>query len=177
MIILWIMAVAWLLFFLSGIAKAHTPPPTPEAEEVCAWLTESDVPNDCVEWYETLVQYQLDQIAEDARNGPVRTARRTNASTVAEAVARVESWRALVASYFGDRTDTALCLMWYESRGNPEAVNPTSGAAGLFQIMPFWWDHYGGDRFDPETNTRVAKLIYDQQGWRAWSPYNRGLCR
>lgn len=88
----------------------------------------------------------------------------------------VEQWRGLVAAYFSD-VDRALCLMSHESGGNPNARNPSSGAAGLFQVMPFWWEKYGGDRYDPETNVRVASLIYQQQGWSAWSPYNRGLCR
>lgn len=89
-----------------------------------------------------------------------------------------EPWRDLVAAHFpADAVDTMLCLLWAESRGDPGAVNPSSGAAGLFQIMPFWWDHYGGDRFDPATNVRVARLIWDQQGYGAWSPWNRGACR
>jgi soluble lytic murein transglycosylase-like protein len=67
--------------------------------------------------------------------------------------------------------------MDHESGGDPDALNPTSSAAGLFQVMPFWWDHYGGDRFNPETNVRVAALIKADQGWTAWSPYNRGECR
>jgi soluble lytic murein transglycosylase-like protein len=89
----------------------------------------------------------------------------------------VEQWRGLVASHDGWDVDTMLCLMEHESRGVPTAVNPSSGAAGLLQIMPFWWDHYGGDRFDPVTNVSVGHLIWQQQGYQAWSPYNRGLCR
>jgi soluble lytic murein transglycosylase-like protein len=89
----------------------------------------------------------------------------------------VEQWRSLVAAYFGDQTDRALCIMAKESGGNPNARNPKTGAAGLFQVMPFWWDHYGGDRYHPETNIRVASKILAQQGWRAWSPWNRGHCR
>jgi hypothetical protein len=94
------------------------------------------------------------------------------------APASVEAWRPLVAANFpAAAVEAMLCLMHHESRGDPNAVNPSSGAAGLFQIMPFWWDHYGGDRFDPATNVAVARLIWDQQGYAAWSPWNRGLCR
>jgi soluble lytic murein transglycosylase-like protein len=81
----------------------------------------------------------------------------------------VEQWRGLVEAYFGGEANHALAIVACESGGNTYAVNPSSGAAGLFQVMPFWWDHYGGDRFDPETNTRVAKAIRDAQGWGAWS--------
>jgi len=90
----------------------------------------------------------------------------------------VEQWRSLVLAYFGpERVDTALCIMSYESGGNPNAQNPRSSAAGLFQIVEFWWDKYGGDRYDPVTNVALAHVIYDQQGWTAWNPYKRGLCR
>lgn len=89
----------------------------------------------------------------------------------------VEQWRNLVAAYFpSGEVDTALCVMRWESGGNPTATNPSSGAAGLFQVMPFWWDHHGGDRYDPDTNVRTARKIWDQQGWRGWSAYNRGRC-
>ena len=87
----------------------------------------------------------------------------------------VEQWRGLVSAYFSD-VEKALCVIKYESGGNPNAKNPSSGAAGLFQIMPFWWDAYGGDRYDPETNVALAAVILGQQGWGAWSVVNRGLC-
>lgn len=88
----------------------------------------------------------------------------------------VEQWRGLVSKYFTD-VNRALCIMVAESGGNPNAVNPSSGAAGLFQVMPFWWNKFGGDRFNPETNVRVAAKILGLQGWNAWSPYKRGMCR
>lgn len=87
----------------------------------------------------------------------------------------VERWRGLVSQYFTD-VDHALCVIKYESGGNPTAVNATSGAAGLFQIMPFWWDAYGGNRFDPETNIALASVIQSQQGWGAWNVVNDGKC-
>lgn len=89
----------------------------------------------------------------------------------------VEQWRALVTAYFPNEVNRALCIVDAESGGNPNARNPSSGAAGLFQVMPFWWDKYGGDRYDPETNVRIAAKIRAQQGWGAWSPYLRGECR
>ena len=33
----------------------------------------------------------------------------------------------------------AVPVVWAESRGNPEAVNPASGTCGLFQIHPVHW--------------------------------------
>ncbi|CAN5866586.1 hypothetical protein BH23ACT4_BH23ACT4_11080 [soil metagenome] len=93
----------------------------------------------------------------------------------------VDRWGPLVASYFRpEDVSRALCLMELESAGDPGAKNPTSGASGLMQVMPFWAGHFGystADLFDPWTNLEVAAVIRDQQGWDAWSPYGRGMCR
>lgn len=86
----------------------------------------------------------------------------------------VERWRPLVAKHFAD-VNRALCLIQWESGGNPNAYNP-SGAAGLFQVMPMWFAHFGGSAFDPEDNTRVAALVLAEQGWTAWSVVKRGKC-
>lgn len=93
----------------------------------------------------------------------------------------VDRWGPLVASYFNpEDVARALCLMELESAGDPEARNPTSGASGLMQVMPFWAGHFGystADLFNPWTNLEIAAGIREQQGWGAWSPYVRGMCR
>jgi soluble lytic murein transglycosylase-like protein len=95
----------------------------------------------------------------------------------------VEQWRGLVSNHFpSNRVDQALHIMWCESRGDPEALNPFSGAAGLFQFIPSTWATasskagYGGaDAFDPEANTATAAWLaqqYENAGqyyWQAWS--------
>lgn len=94
----------------------------------------------------------------------------------------VEQWRGLVAAYFSSgKVETAMCIMHYESRGDPGATNPSSGAAGLFQFIPSTWndmvpDEMAGDVYDPETNVRAAAWLQGAAGWSQWSPYNRGLC-
>ncbi len=89
-------------------------------------------------------------------------------------------WRPLVAAYFDSAdVDRALCLMSRESGGNPNAVNQSSGAAGLMQVMPFWATSYGytvEDLLKPNVNLWVAGQIRKKQGWVAWSPYLRGAC-
>lgn len=104
------------------------------------------------------------------------------AAAVHETAGPVERWRPLVASEFpGDEVDTALCIIRHESRGDPEADNPRSSARGLFQILgSLWAPHYGVSRaelYDPVTNARLARDIWDNYGWWAWSPYKRGACR
>lgn len=94
----------------------------------------------------------------------------------------VERWRPLVALYFPEvEVDRALCIVEHESRGDPKADNPTSTARGLFQILgSLWAPHYGIDRtdlYDPAISTRLARDIWDEYGWWAWSPYKRGACR
>jgi hypothetical protein len=92
---------------------------------------------------------------------------------------QVEQWRPLVAGQFApDEIPTAMCLIYHESRGNPTADNPRSSASGLFQILRGWWDgEWNLDPFVPEYNVWMAKQIKEIQGWYAWSPYKRGLCR
>jgi len=94
---------------------------------------------------------------------------------------RVERWRSLVSAWFpAEAVDTMMCLMKYESGGDPRAKNPTSSARGVFQIMASIWSPVFGvsydDLNDPDTNIRLAAQIYDRQGYGAWEPYGRGLC-
>lgn len=161
-------AIVALIMLLALPAQAHTEAEQREWERDWIERAEGRVTPELVEeWVDFHIRH--------APPPPI-VARRTAPSPNRGMGANVEQWRGLVSAYFSD-VDRALCLMSYESGGNPNAKNPSSGAAGLFQVMPFWWEHYGGDRYDPETNVRVASLIYQQQGWNAWSPYNRGLCR
>lgn len=72
-----------------------------------------------------------------------------------------------------------------ESNGDPNAVNPYSGAAGLYQFLEGTWNgipgsvtggnYDSGQPFDPASNIRAAAWLgnrYQQLGhyfWRAWS--------
>ena len=93
----------------------------------------------------------------------------------------VEQWRSLVAAYFpANQVDRALCVMSFESGGNPNAQS-SSDARGLMQVLAgLWAPHFGIDPaalYDPDTNIRIAAAIYSTQGWMAWNPYKRGECR
>lgn len=90
----------------------------------------------------------------------------------------VERWRGLVSAHFpANKVDEALSVMHCESRGNPNAVNPTSNASGLFQHLPKYWDSRsrqagipGANIFDPGANVRVAAWLYKQSyTWGHWS--------
>ncbi|HET9260000.1 MAG TPA: transglycosylase SLT domain-containing protein [Acidimicrobiia bacterium] len=86
----------------------------------------------------------------------------------------VERWRPLLEQHFpAEEVETALCIIRHESGGDPAADNPRSSATGLFQILAGpWGDHYGvtEDHFrDAELNVRLARDIWDQSGWVAWT--------
>lgn len=105
-----------------------------------------------------------------------------DAVAVTETADPVDRWRPLVALHFPDEEiDRALCIIGHESNGDPMADNPRSTARGLFQILgSLWAPHYGvsrADLYDPMLNARLARSIWDEYGWHAWSPYQRGSCR
>ncbi|MDG2301509.1 MAG: transglycosylase SLT domain-containing protein [Acidimicrobiales bacterium] len=102
-------------------------------------------------------------------------------------IPNVERWRddvvAAIAAYGGPSSDVDLFLtiMHRESRGQPEATNSLSGAAGLMQHMPQYWDqraisagYSGASPYDPIANINVsAWLLYQARGggWVHWSTY------
>jgi hypothetical protein len=91
----------------------------------------------------------------------------------------VERWRGLVAAHFpAQYVNQALSVMHCESRGNPEATNALSGAAGLFQHLPKYWADRApkagviGPRniYDPTANVQVAGWLFKQTNtWVHWS--------
>jgi soluble lytic murein transglycosylase-like protein len=96
---------------------------------------------------------------------------------------QVEQWRGLVGRFFpSSRVDEALAIIDCESNGDPDAVNPYSGASGLFQFLPSTWastapnaGYAGASPLDPEANIASAAWLanrYQQLGqsyWQAWS--------
>ena len=59
-----------------------------------------------------------------------------------------------------------------ESGGNWNAVNPSSGAGGAYQIMPSTWQAYGGtglpQNASPAEQSAIARKIWDSAGPGAW---------
>jgi hypothetical protein len=86
--------------------------------------------------------------------------------------------RQLVERYFasGD-VNRAVRLAWCVSRFDIDAINPSTGSIGLFQIDPAGWEDLvedaglpaGTDIFDPEASTAVAAhVVYQGEGWSYW---------
>lgn len=70
----------------------------------------------------------------------------------------------------------ALCIVRRESNFHPEAINPSSGTVGLFQIRPSvhaWrWESRGWTYADMQTaepNIEIAWELYSEQGWSPWN--------
>lgn len=82
--------------------------------------------------------------------------------------------RALVSDYFkaGD-VNAAVRIAWCESRFDPESVNLRTGAVGLFQHLPQYWEERaanagfaGAEPTDPEASTAAAAwAVYNEGGW------------
>jgi hypothetical protein len=68
------------------------------------------------------------------------------------------------------------CVIQRESSGNPRAVNPSSGAGGLYGFLPSTWHGLGFSGLPEnasvaEQNYAFAKE-YAQSGTSAWAPYD-----
>jgi len=82
---------------------------------------------------------------------------------------QVQQWREAVDAYPWP-TDTALLVISCESQGDPGAINPSSGAAGLFQLYSWGWlaARMFGTRnvLIPWVNIGVAFALWEDSGGR-----------
>jgi septal ring factor EnvC (AmiA/AmiB activator) len=76
-----------------------------------------------------------------------------------------------VASWVGDWAIPRSIVMC-ESGGSFQALNPSSGAGGAYQILPSTWRAYGGrglpHQASPAEQHRIAALIWRDSGSAAW---------
>jgi peptidoglycan hydrolase CwlO-like protein len=66
----------------------------------------------------------------------------------------------------------ALRVAKCESGYNPNAVNRSSGASGLFQFLPSTWaslPQHNQSVFDPVANAQAAAVLYQRSGPNQWS--------
>ena len=87
-------------------------------------------------------------------------------------------WASLVSMYFASsQVNQALSVLQCESKGNPNAQNSSSSAAGLFQFVQNTWDWVAGETgsptyaqggpFDAEWN--VINAAWLSNGGKDWS--------
>ena len=93
-----------------------------------------------------------------------RQVQETQRISAAEAEQQVADW----VKGWAIPEQIVLC----ESGGNFDALNPSSGAGGAYQILPSTWKLYGGKGLpheaSPEEQTRIAALIWADSGAGAW---------
>jgi hypothetical protein len=79
--------------------------------------------------------------------------------------------QATVSSWFGDWAIPEAIVMC-ESGGSFDAVNPSSGAGGAYQILPSTWSMYGGrgapQDASPQRQSEIARQIWADSGAAAW---------
>jgi hypothetical protein len=75
---------------------------------------------------------------------------------------------------------TFACIEWTESRGDPTAVNPSSGDGGLYQFNVGTWLAHSGGQYAPRAELAtvteqddVAVLTYEADGFGPWTGDNR----
>lgn len=116
----------------------------------------------------------------DASESVEETTLASNSESSTGTIASPAGWlsevqvRALVSEYFkAEDVNTAVRIAWCESRFDPEAVNLRTGAVGLFQHLPQYWEDRaesagfpGADATDPRASTAAAAwAVYDGAGW------------
>ena len=169
----------------STTMSVEAPEPAPQltgGEEVELQVAGISMTQFSADW-ETAYQESLNHWLANCGNGIYDT----KFAACPDAYNRTHGWIGLVQKHWWDTGNgsedvaIALCVIYGESRGKPDITN-SIGARGLFQIMPNWannaWLGSDGisyaDFYDPETNIMVARMVWDKQGWGAWSAYGRG---
>jgi hypothetical protein len=70
---------------------------------------------------------------------------------------------------------TAAAIAMAESSGNPNAIGDNGTSYGLWQIHVPAWPQFAANPqalLNPATNAAAAAMVYNAQGWTAWSTYN-----
>ena len=128
--------------------------------------------------------YQRDRA--EARSAALDAARSQQAAALETLQSQVSGWtdrlqklEAMSASEAGSEVgdwlgDWAIpeAIVMCESGGNWDAVNPSSGAGGAYQILPSTWALYGGEGkpqdASPAEQSAIAAQIWADSGPGAW---------
>ena len=120
---------------------------------------------------EEVTETTIAEVTEDETSGTASTG--TIASDSSGWLSQVQV-RALVSEYFAvEDVNQAVRVAWCESRFDPKSTNLRTGAVGLFQHLPRYWDERAesagfpnADPTDPEASTAAAAwAVYNGGGW------------
>jgi peptidoglycan hydrolase CwlO-like protein len=93
-------------------------------------------------------------------------------SRVAELIAEQQA-ASVASAYTGGPYAIPTYIVICESGGNYQALNPSSGAGGAYQILPSTWRAYGGQGLPHQApkaeQDRIAGEIWADSGPSAWS--------
>jgi peptidoglycan hydrolase CwlO-like protein len=122
----------------------------------------------------------------EAQAAALADARAAQADSLATLRSQVDDWTAQVqeaqsvsqaqaqqqvGAWVGDWAIPQAIVMC-ESGGSFDAVNPSSGAGGAYQILPSTWDSYGGDGLPQNASAKqqhdIASQIWADSGGSAW---------
>jgi septal ring factor EnvC (AmiA/AmiB activator) len=141
--------------------------------------------------YNEQVATARDQIASvranaEAQAAQLAQARASEQAAVSSLQSQVASWeqqvqqaqqvsaaqaQQTVSSWVGNFAIPQAIVMC-ESGGNFNAVNPSSGAGGAYQILPSTWRLYGGSgapqSASPQQQSQIASQIWSDSGPSAW---------
>jgi len=94
-------------------------------------------------------------------------------STYYTAVHRWDQLTNYYAQYYRVDPDLIRRIMYIESKGYQYARNARSGAAGLMQVMPFWFKA-GESPYDPATNIGRGTYIL-RNGYNRWGTWDKAV--
>ena len=84
--------------------------------------------------------------------------------------------RPVVTSVSGTVGSVQACIISRESGGNPRAVNPASGAGGLYQFLPSTWQSLGFSGLPEDAPVAEQDQAFAdevaQSGYSAWAAYD-----
>ncbi len=131
---------------------------------------------------------QIDAVRARAESqaAALDAARRSEQGALASLQSQVQTWQQqveqaqqvsaaqaqqTVTNWVGKWAIPAYIVMC-ESGGNFQAMNPSSGAGGAYQILPSTWRLYGGTGLpqdaSPAEQSRIAAMIWADSGPAAW---------
>jgi hypothetical protein len=80
------------------------------------------------------------------------------------------------ATYSGAPGSFQACVIARESGGNPSAVNPSSGAGGLYQFLPSTWAALGFPGLPEYASVAMQNAAFEkayaESGTSPWAPYD-----
>lgn len=83
-----------------------------------------------------------------------------------------------VSSYSASSGSFQQCVIMAESGGNPRAINPSSGASGLYGFLLSTWDSLGlgypGGAYTAPVSVQNEgfQILYARDGTSPWAPYD-----